>query len=309
MREIAFIYAGQGSQQVGMGADFYEKFDIYKNVLNAVNIDFDVKDLSFNGPFEMLSQTAYTQPCMVAFAVGVTDLLTQNGINPEMTAGLSLGEYSALYASGVLSASDVVPLVRFRGQAMENAVSGTESAMSAVLGLDRDKLLAVCHDASDAGVVEIANYNCPGQLVISGEKEAVEKAGKLALECGAKRVLPLSVSGPFHTSLMKPAGDALAAELKKINFNEMKIPVVFNCTGGELSDGEAVSDMLVKQVQSSVYFEDSIRYMLDHGVDTFIEIGPGKVLAGFVKKIDKSIPVYSIYDVASFEAVIDAIKA
>lgn len=305
---IAYIYAGQGSQKVGMGKDFYEEYSSFRDIFDNVPVDFDLKTLCFEGPEEQLSQTQYTQPCMVAFAAAVTDILKSEGIEPKIAAGLSLGEYSALYAAGVFDKQTVISLAAFRGNAMANAVIGIECGMVAVLGLDREPLLKVCKEASSLGVVQICNYNCPGQLVISGEAAAVNKASELAKQAGAKRCVPLKVSGPFHTTLMKPAGDALREKFAEVNFGEMQIPVVFNAIGREKSDDETIPQLLEKQVQSSVYFEDSIRYMVDQGIDTFIEIGPGKTLSGFVKKTVKGVKTYNIDDAAGLKAVIAAVK-
>ncbi len=305
---IAFIYAGQGSQKVGMGKDFYEEYPSFRETFDNAPVDFDLKSLCFDGPEEQLSQTQYTQPCMVTFAAGVTDILKAEGIQPKMVAGLSLGEYSALYASEVFDKQAVISLASFRSKAMTNAVSGMECGMVAVLGLDREPLLKACEEASSLGVVQICNYNCPSQLVISGEAAAVEKAVELAIEAGAKRCVALKVSGPFHTSLMTPAGDALREKFAEVNFGDMQIPVVFNAIGREKNDDETIPQLLEKQVQSSVYFEDSIRYMTEQGIDTFIEIGPGKTLSGFVKKTVKGVKIYNIDDVAGLKAVVAAIK-
>lgn len=305
---IAFIYAGQGSQKVGMGKDFYEEYPSFRETFDNAPVDFDLKSLCFDGPEEQLSQTQYTQPCMVAFAAAVTDILKAEGIVPKMAAGLSLGEYSALYASGVFDKQTVISLASFRGNAMTNAVKGLECGMVAVLGLDREPLLKACEEASSLGVVQICNYNCPGQLVISGEAAAVAKAAELAAAAGAKRCVPLKVSGPFHTSLMTPAGDALRDKFADVSFGEMQVPVVFNAIGRKKNDDETIPQLLEKQVQSSVYFEDSIRYMTEQGIDTFIEIGPGKTLSGFVKKTVKGVKIYNIDDAAGLKAVVAAIK-
>lgn len=306
--KIGFIYAGQGSQAVGMGKSFYDHYETAKKIFDDIHIDFDVKDLCFNGPIEKLSLTQYTQPCMVACALVATELLKENGIQPAMAAGLSLGEYSALYASGVFDSQTALTLVRFRGQAMEEAAQGIESKMVAVLGLDRDTLQRCVKEASDLGVVQIANYNCPGQLVIGGEVEAVDKAAQLALENKAKRAIPLNTSGPFHTSLLEKASVALAERFKTVTFKPMQLPVIFNSTAKALASDKTVADMLEKQVKSSVYFEDSIRTMLAQGVDTFIEIGPGKVLSGFIKKIDKTIKCYQVEDQESLEKTLKELK-
>lgn len=306
--KIGFIYAGQGSQAVGMGQSFYDNYETAKTIFDQIHLDFDVKDLCFNGPIETLSKTQFTQPCMVACAITATELLKENGIKPFMSAGLSLGEYSALYSAGVFNIQTALELVRFRGQAMEEAAKGIESKMVAILGLDRETLQKCVEEASDKGVVQIANYNCPGQLVIGGEVEAVDKASALALENKAKRAIPLNTSGPFHTSLLEKASIALEEKFKTVTFNEMTLPVIFNSTAKPLESDASIAQMLVKQVKSSVYFEDSIRYMLANGVDTFIEIGPGKALSGFVKKIDKTIKCYQVEDKESLEKTLIELK-
>ncbi len=306
--KLAFVYAGQGSQHVGMGKDFYEAFPDFANVFDHAPVDFDLKELCFDGPEEKLSQTRFTQPCMAAFAVGVTDLLYREGIRPQAAAGLSLGEYSALYAAGVFSRGTVISTVAFRGRVMEEAASGLECGMAAVLGLEREKLQTACDRASELGVVQICNYNCPGQLVIGGEKPAVDRAGELAKELGAKRCMPLKVSGPFHTRLMRPAGDALAARFKTLPFQSMTLPVYFNCKGRPMEEGDSVPALLEKQVQSPVYWEETVRRMEADGIDTVVEIGPGKVLCGFLKKTAPGIKTYHIDTAADFHSVVFALK-
>ena len=306
--KLAFVYAGQGSQHVGMGKDFYQEFTLFAQVFDHAPVDFDLKKLCFEGPEEQLSQTRYTQPCMAAFAVGVTDLLYQEGIRPQLAAGLSLGEYSALYAAGVFSRGTVISTVALRGRAMEEAAAGLDCSMTAVLGLDREKLQQACDGAAELGTVQICNYNCPGQLVIGGEKAAVDKAGELAKELGAKRCMPLKVSGPFHTRLMKPAGDALASHFKTIDFRPMALPVYFNCLGGPMDAGDNIPALLERQVQSSVYWEDTIRRMETDGVDIVVEIGPGKALCGFFKKTAPGIKTYHIDTAADFHQVVSALK-
>ena len=306
--KLAFVYAGQGSQHVGMGKDFYQEFTLFAEVFDHAPVDFDLKKLCFEGPEEQLSQTRYTQPCMAAFAVGVTDLLYQEGIRPQLAAGLSLGEYSALYAAGVFSRGTVISTVALRGRAMEEAAAGLDCSMTAVLGLDREKLQQACDGAAELGVVQICNYNCPSQLVIGGEKAAVDKAGELAKELGAKRCMPLKVSGPFHTRLMKPAGDVLASHFKTIDFQPMALPVYFNCLGGPMDAGDNIPALLERQVQSSVYWEDTIRRMEAEGVDTVVEIGPGKALSGFFKKTAPGIRTCHIDTAADFHSVVSALK-
>lgn len=306
--KLAFLYAGQGTQHPGMGQDLYETYPAFRQVLDSAQLDFDLKELCFEGPEEKLSQTQYTQPCMVAFAAGVTAVLREKGIIPEVAAGLSLGEYSALQAAGVFDSKTAVELVAFRGKAMAQAVQDRPCGMAAVLMLGREQLAECCRQAGEAGVVEIANYNCPTQLVIAGDAAAVEKAGELALQAGAKRVVPLKVSGPFHTSLMAPAGDALREKFKSVDFHDMEIPVLFNCLGREMGEGDTIPALLERQVQSSVYLEDTIRRLADLGVDTVVEIGPGKALSGFVRKTAKQIKCYPVETAQELQAAVAALK-
>ena len=308
--KLGFLYAGQGSQHPGMGADLYEAFPAFREVLDAAqaDLDFDLKRTCFEDPEGVLNQTRYTQPCMVAFAAGLTAVLREKGIVPAAAAGLSLGEYSALHAAGVFDARTAVNLVAFRGKAMEEAAKGHDSAMMAVLGLDREPLQRACEAAADLGTVVIANYNCPGQLVIGGDKAAVERAAALAREQGAKRCLPLRVSGPFHTPLMRPAGEALEEYFKGVAFGRPEIPVLFNCLGREKEAEDAIPALLVRQVRSSVYMEDSIRRMAELGLDAIVEIGPGKALSGFVKKTVPGFPVHAVETAADVEALEGLVK-
>ena len=308
--KLGFLYAGQGSQHPGMGADLYEAFPTFRKVLDsaAQKVDFDLKEVSFTDAEGVLNQTRYTQPCMVAFAAGLTAVLAERGIVPSAAAGLSLGEYSALHAAGVFDANTAVELVAFRGQAMEKAAAGHPSAMIAVLGLDRTALQEACDESAAQGCVVIANYNCPGQLVLGGGKAAVEAAAALAKEKGARRCLPLKVSGPFHTPLMAPAGAALAERFHIVTFHAPHIPVVFNCLGAEKPEGITIPELLVRQVQSSVYMEDSIRYLAAMGLDALVEIGPGRALSGFVKKTVPELPVYAVETAADVEQLTETLK-
>ena len=305
---LAFLYAGQGSQHPGMGADLYEAHPAFRAVLDAAGVDFDLKTTMFTDPDGVLNLTEYTQPCMVAFAAGMTALLAERGIVPDYAAGLSLGEYSALQCAGVFTAPQAISLAAFRGKAMAAAAAGRPCGMTAVLGLDREKLQEACRQAAGAGVVEIANYNCPGQLVIGGEQAAVGQAAALAKELGAKRCLPLKVSGPFHTSLLAPAGDALREKFKETAFGAMRIPVLFNCLGREMGPEDTIPALLEKQVQTSVYMEDTIRRLAELGVDTIVEIGPGKALIGFVKKTAPAIKTYAVETCADLDALSAALK-
>ncbi|MEG1620508.1 MAG: ACP S-malonyltransferase [Oscillospiraceae bacterium] len=293
--KIAFLYAGQGSQKVSMGKDLYEKYEEFKEIFDL--LPENLRQIAFSGSIEELSLTANTQPIMVAFAAGITKLLADKGIKPLMTAGLSLGEYSALNCAGVLDSKTAIEIAAYRGKQMELASEGVASKMAAVLQLDREILKQCCDEASEIGIVQIANYNCPGQIVIAGEHKAVDYACELANEKGARKCVPLQVSGPFHTKFMHSAGNSLEQKFKEIKFSDICIPIVFNCIGREKTKDETIQELLVRQVQNSVYFEDSIRYMMEKGVDTFVEIGPGKTLSGFVKKISTSLKTISIEDV------------
>lgn len=303
--KLGFLYAGQGTQHPGMGADLYEAYPAFCRVFNSAKLDFDLKKVCFEDPEGVLTQTQYTQPCMVAFAAGLTAVLAEKGIHPAAAAGLSLGEYSALCAAGVLDAATAIELAAFRGKAMMQAAQGHAAAMVAVLGMERAPLQACCDEAADSGCVVIANYNCPGQLVLGGDKAAVEKAAALAKEQGARRCIPLNVSGPFHTPLMADAGNKLKERFKALQFAQAEIPVIYNCLGREKSEAESIPELLVRQVQSSVYMEDSIRRMAELGVDAIVEIGPGRALTGFVKKTVPGLPVYPLETAEEVSAFIE----
>ena len=307
--KLAFLFAGQGSQKAGMGRDLYEAYPTFRAAFDAEELDFDLKRVCFDDPDGVIGETQYTQPCMVAFACGVTAVLREMGVAPEYAAGLSLGEYSALACSGVFTPNAAVELAAYRGAAMAKAAEGVESAMTAVLSLDRQTLARCCEEASEIGMVKICNYNCPGQLVIGGEKAAVARAGELAKAAGARRLMPLRVSGPFHTPLMQPASEALQRRFETESFGEMKIPVLFNCLGREKGD-ETVAQLLVRQVKESVYMEDTIRRLAELGVDTVVEIGPGRALSGFVAKtVGNAMTCYAVEDCASLEAAVEALRA
>lgn len=310
--KIAVLFAGQGSQKVGMGKDFYEQNELFKKVVDEAELDFDVKQLMFEGPMEQLSQTRYTQPCMAVFAAGVTKMLEAAGVKADYVAGLSLGEYSALHAAGVFDTQTFIKLVAYRGKVMEEAAAGIECKMSAVMGLESAVLTEICNQVcseNPENYVTVSNYNCTGQYVICGDKVAVELAETKAKEAGAKRCLPLKVSGPFHTKFMKPAGEALDTYMNDATFGDMKTPVIFNTTAKELGADENIKALLVKQVQSSIYMENTIQYLQAQGVDTVIEVGPGKALSGFVKRTADGMTTYTIEDVAGFEAALEALKA
>ena len=292
--KLAVLYAGQGAQHPGMGKEFYESSPAFRAAFDSAALDFDLHRVCFEDPDGVLNQTEYTQPCMVAFACGVTAVLAEKGVKPAYLAGLSLGEYSALQAAGVFTAKQAIELTAFRGRAMAEAAKGLDCGMTAVLGLDREKLSACCEQAAEAGCVQICNYNCPGQIVISGLKEAVETAAVKLKEAGARRVIPLNVSGPFHSYLLEGAGEKLGRFLENIPVSEPKIPYVANVTAAYVTKAEDVKPLLTRQVSSSVRWQQSVETMLADGVDRFIEVGPGKTLAGFIRKINREATVINI---------------
>ncbi|GHV10040.1 malonyl CoA-acyl carrier protein transacylase [Clostridia bacterium] len=281
----AWVFAGQGSQTPDMGRDFYDAYPEVREIFDSKAAGFNLLDMCSNA--EQLSQTRYTQPCMAAFAAAVVRILRGLGYAPDYTAGLSLGEYSALHAAGVLDADTLLDLLAFRGVAMEDAAAGIESRMTAVLGLTEQQVRGAVGDAA------VTNVNCPGQVVIGGELAAVLEAEKRCTELGARRCMPLNTSGPFHTPLMEPASVKLREKLSSLELSPQQVPVIFNATGDTAGDGE-VKELLCTQVKSTVLFEASIRRMAALGVDRVVEIGPGNVLAGFVRKTAPDIKVVSI---------------
>ncbi len=316
----AFLFAGQGSQKVGMGKDFYENFDCFRNTideLSKIDLGFDLKEVMFEDSQGILNNTNVTQPALAAFAVGVLEILKEKGIMADYHMGLSLGEYSALYASGVFSKEDLIKTVAFRGAKMQEAAKGIDCKMVAILGLTRDVVEDACDKAmtklklegcDDNEVVSLTNYNCPSQYVITGTRCAVDTAVEIAKEHEAKKCMELKVSGPFHTSFLAPAGDALKGYFETVDFKALTTPVIFNTTADVLKANESIKDLLVKQVQSSIHVEDSIKKLSSFGVDKTIEIGPGKAITGCVMRTDKSIKTYRIEDMQTLENVLEAFK-
>ncbi|WCF10225.1 ACP S-malonyltransferase [Paenibacillus thiaminolyticus] len=305
MGKLAFVFPGQGSQEVGMGKDVYdavpaarEAFEIADRVLG-----FPLTEMIFEGPESDLKQTSNTQPALLATSWALYQAMERHGIRPDYVAGHSLGEYGALVAAGVLRFEDAIAIVRQRGQFMEQAVPSGQGAMAAVLGAERERLGALCDDISAAGTpVEMANLNCPGQIVVSGSREGIDAAVERGKEAGAKRVIPLEVSGPFHSAMMKPAAERLGEALRAIEMQDARVPVIANVTARPVTEAEQIRGLLVEQVFSPVLWEDSVRYLIDQGVDTFVEIGSGKVLSGLIKKIDRSVRIVSINSLEAIEA-------
>ena len=306
--KTAFLFSGQGTQTPGMGKDLYETYDSARKVFDSIHTDFDVKALCFEGPKEKLDDTQYTQVAIFAHSMAAAAVLKEKGITADVTAGLSLGEYSALCYAGSFTIQEGAEILRERGELMAHALPAGTSAMAAVLMLDKEAILQACDAVKEIGVCEIANYNCPGQIVITGEKDAVEACGKKCLEAGARRVIPLQVSGAFHSSLLKDAGKKLYKVLSAYELHPPKLPVLHNISA-KTAD-RALIDLLSEQISHSVLLEDTIKQMLADGVDTFIEVGPGKAVSGFVKKCAKGMDVKILHveDCASLAETLDYMK-
>lgn len=305
MTKRAFLFAGQGAQYLGMARDLYEQYDVVKATFEEASqvLGYDVRAL-IDQDEEKLNQTRYTQPAILTTSLAIYRLLAEEGIQPDMVAGLSLGEYSALVAAGALDFKTAVALVAKRGAFMEEAAPAGSGKMVAVLNADVILIEEACQTASQLGVVSPANYNTPGQIVIGGDVAAVDKAVELFKEAGVKRLIPLNVSGPFHTALLKPASEQLAQVLAETEFADFQLPLVGN-TEADIMETGRIKELLTRQVMEPVRFYDSIAKMREAGVTEFIEIGPGKVLSGFMKKIDKSAVVYSVESVETLTALLE----
>ncbi len=307
-KKVAFIFPGQGAQSVGMGKDLYENFEAAKKVFDIANeiLGKDIKTLCFEGPEEDLKQTVNTQPCIVTMSIAALEAFkSQLNITPNFTAGHSLGEYCAMYASGVMDLETTLKAIQKRADLMGAVKGGT---MAAVLNAPAGSVEKVLKEASDVGYVDVANYNSPAQIVITGDEKAVAKAGELLSAAGAKRVVPLAVSGAFHSKFMEESGHKFAEFVSELDLDNTAIPVVTNVDASETIAAADFKDKMPRQIYSSVHWTQTIENMISNGVDTFIEIGPGKVLAGLNKKINPEVKTFNIYDKASLEAAVEALK-
>ena len=305
MTKTAFLFAGQGAQKLGMARDLYDQYPIVKETFDQASrvLGYDLRDL-IDHDEEKLNQTRYTQPAILTTSVAIYRLLVENGLQPDMVAGLSLGEYSALVAAGSLDFEDAVALIAKRGQFMETAAPAGTGKMVAVMNTDVALIEEACEKASDKGYVKPANYNTPAQIVIGGDVAAVDAAVDYLKEAGAKRLISLNVSGPFHTALLKPASEKLALELEKVDFRDFQVPLVGN-TEAKVMEKNQIKSLLARQVMEPVRFYESIDTMKELGLTKVIEIGPGKVLSGFLKKIDKNIEALAVEDEASLQALLN----
>lgn len=310
MGKTAFLFAGQGAQAVGMGKELCDNFECAAKVFDEATkaLGFDIKEMIFNGDEQTLMITENTQPTIVTMSIAALRVLEEKGVRADVCAGLSLGEYCAHIASGSLKFEDAVKLVRKRGKYMQEEVPVGEGAMAAIIALGAEDVVECCKEASSVGICSPANFNCPGQIVVSGEVKAVEKCCEIAKEKGAKRAIMLPVSAPFHCEMLKGAGEKLAKEIENVEVFDMQIPVITNVTADYVASKEDIKPLLIKQVSSSVRWEETINKMIADGVDTFIEIGPGKALGGFVKKVSREVSVYNVEDIASLEKTLEGLK-
>lgn len=306
---IGLLFPGQGSQSLGMGKDIYNDYETYRNVVKQVNeyTGLNLEEITFNSSEEILNQTKNTQIAILTMSLGILEILKENKVNAEASLGLSLGEYGALIFGQILSLEDGVKIVKKRGEIMQDLCPEGDWAMAAVLGLDEKTVNEVCEGATQ-GFISAANYNCPGQIVISGERIALEEITENLKAKGAKRVIELNTAGPFHTKMLKDASIKLREELENILINSSKKTVIKNIDGKAYKDSDDVKDILSKHITNPVRFEDGIKEMLDMGIDTFVEIGPGKTLSGFVKKINKDVKVLNINNSESLKLTLEELS-
>ncbi|QDP40143.1 ACP S-malonyltransferase [Radiobacillus deserti] len=310
MKRVAFIFPGQGSQAVGMGKEIYDRYKEVKDLFHQADewLGMSITDLMFEGPEETLTNTVNAQPALLLTSSAMMQLLTKEGISPVVTAGHSLGEYSALVASGVLRIEDALPLVQTRGKLMEHAFPKGQGAMAAVLGLSAVEIQEALKHLDKEDVVDLANLNCPGQIVISGTKTGIDHAIPLLKDAGAKRVLPLNVSGPFHSRLMEPAAKDFEKALEQIELQQANVPIYANVTAEKTTDPFVIKDLLVKQLYSPVRFHETLEKILEENVDAIVEVGNGKVLAGLVKKVNRRMTTFSVQDSASLDEFLEWYK-
>lgn len=309
MKKIAFVFPGQGAQYVGMGKEFYNEFQCVKELFNEADniLGFKISEMILNGDEKELSKTENTQPALLIVSTAILTLLKEKNVNPDMVAGLSLGEYSALVCAGALSFKDALMLVRKRGELMAKAMPEGKGAMAAILGSKKENVERLCEKSSCKGIIEIANYNCPGQIVISGEREAIDYALEISKEFGVLRAIPLKVSGAFHCSLLEDASKKLELELQNVEISELKIPYITNVNAKVVNSKDNIKNLLKDGVKSSVLWEQSVNEMIKNDIYIFVEVGAGKVLSTFIKKIDRKVKVLNTESLKDFNEVLEVL--